>query len=91
MIYELKNRVLILRNGSRIKLTPLEHKLLIAISDNATTFYKTILLKMYGFDDEELKRSLANVKNRIYKKTKQLKIRTIIDIGYRLETEIYFK
>lgn len=92
MIYELKNRTLILRNGKRIKLTPLEHKLLIALSDNSITPYKTILLKMYGLDDYQLlKNSLAEVKKRLLKTTKQLKITVLNRIGYKLETEIYFK
>ena len=92
MIYELKHKRLILRNGNKIKFTPLEHKLLIALSDNTTTPYETILLKMYGLEDYEiLKNSLGEVKKRLIQKTKQLKIKVLYGIGYRLETKIYFK
>ena len=92
MIYELKEKKLILKNGRQIKLTPLEHKLLIALSDNSTTTYETILLKMYGLGEYQiLKNSLAEVKKRLSNKTKQLKIIVLSNIGYRLETEIYYK
>lgn len=87
MVYDTKNRFLTKENGENIKLTKLEHKLLIALADEKLTFYNKIIELVYGY---KLKRYIHHIKNNLCKKT-GLKIRAINNKGYILESDVFYK
>lgn len=97
MIYETKNHCLIKDTGEIIKLTDLEHKFLIAISDEERTLIKVIAEYVFGSSDERFIRKVKGIKRRLTKlmqfKRMQRKnyITGLPDVSYKLETEIYFK
>lgn len=94
MIYQTRNRTLITDEDEHIDLTPCEHKLLIALSDNNCTTYKKIAEKVY--DDYAdwcylyFLQNLRQIKFKFVKKTK-LKIKTVREKGFRLESKILFE
>lgn len=87
MVYDTKYRFLTKENGEKIKLTKLEHKLLIALANEKLTFYNKIIELVYGY---KYKRYIYIIKNNLCKKT-GLKIRAINNRGYILETDIAYK
>lgn len=87
MVYHTRNHTLHISEKKEIDLTPLEHKFLIAISDNNTTSLETISNYVYGYCDFQ---GIREIKTTLLKKV-NLKIKTIIGTGYRLETKILFK
>ena len=90
MIYDTKNRLLIKGNNHKVKLTRLEHKLLIALSNGRMTLYDEISEYMYGCKFELTQNPLSAIKSNLCKKT-NLKIKTVNGWGYILETNMFYK
>ncbi len=88
MTYDTGKRILYVRADTGIKLSKLEHKLLICLSsENLTSFDE--IQKRLELKDANYVRVLIF---RLIEKTEYyLTIRTIAGAGYRLDTEIYFK
>ena len=97
MIYETKNYCLIKDIGEIIKLTELEHKFLIAISDEEITPVKVIAEYIFGYSDDRYIKKTKVLKRRLIKhlqiKRKQRLnyITGLPNISYELKSEIYFK
>ena len=85
MIYKTRDKILL--NGNSIELGDLEHRFLVAISDENLTLLKDISNFVYGYINFKGVRML---KYRLCKKAK-LNITTIINLGYKLEDVILFK
>lgn len=91
MIYETRNHWLINEKGKKIDLTNLEHKLLLFLSNGKALTYSQLAKKLYNAKaDKYIIESIRVLKYRLQKKTK-LKIKSVKNIGYVLNTEIYLK
>ena len=93
MIYEMKNRCLIKDNGERIELTELEHKFLIAISDEEITPAKLIAKYIFSYCGDRYIEKLKVLQRRLNKFIQVKRIEKLVGIktSYILKTEIYFK
>lgn len=88
MVYDTGKRILYIRNGKEIKLSKLEHKLLICLSSgNVATFEE--IQKSLGLKDVSYVRVV--IFRLIEKVEYYLKIRTVTGVGYRLQTEIFYR
>lgn len=90
LIYELRNRWIIIGKNKKVEFTENEHNFLIALSDNRTTTFKEIADKIYGYYDEAVRNNIKTIKCKLLKKV-DLNIKNVCGIGYRLETKIFFK
>lgn len=89
MIYETKNRRLILDNKERVELTEKEHEFLIEISSGNFTLISDIAKNIYGFNDDSEIANIRKIKSILCKKT-NIEIANTKK-GYILVSEIYFK
>ena len=89
MVYDTKNRLLIKEN-QEIKLSKLEHKLLIALADEKITLYEELSQFMYGCKYKLNYGAIPQIKKFLCKKT-GLEIRAITNRGYILESNVLYK
>lgn len=89
MIYETRNRRLVLNKKRQVELTEKEHKFLIALSNNKFTSLKDIAKYIYGNSDICIEDCIRIIKSRLCKKT-DIKIITRYK-GYILKDKIFFK
>lgn len=90
MIYETKNHKLVLENGEAFEINDLEYKFLIAISNENTTSFKEIAKYIYSSSSSRYIENVRNIKRRLISRIKDLKIKTISNFGYKLETTISY-
>ena len=90
MVYDTKNRLLIKGNHHKVKLTKLEHKLLIALSSEKMTLYDEISEYMYGCKFNFVQNTLPVIKSNLCKKA-NIKIKAMSSRGYILKTDIVYK
>lgn len=87
MTYDTKRRILCTGVYEEVKLTKLEHKLLICLSSGNLATYEEMANYLKNSKD-----SLRVLKNKLILKTKfQIEIVVIQGEGYRLDNEIYFE
>ncbi len=87
MTYDTKRRILCTGVYEEVKLTKLEHKLLICLSSGNMMTYEEMMNYL-----RISKNRLKILKSKLSLKTKfQLKINAFCNIGYKLKNEIYFK
>ena len=87
MTYDTKERILHIGVYKKVKLTELQHKLLICLSLGNATDYEEIEKYL-----EVSKEALSALKIRLMQKTNyELKIKTINCTGYRLDNELFFE
>jgi len=92
MTHDTKNRVLHTGVYQKIDLTTLENKLLICLSSGNVRTYKEISKYLYGFCSKHTIEAVRNHVSILKRKSKKrLNIKVIRGIGYRLDSEIYFK
>lgn len=88
MTYDTGKRILYIGNVKRMKLSKMEHKLLICLSSgNVATFDEiqgSLMLKDSSYVRVLILRLIEKVEY-------YLTIRTVTGVGYRLDSEIYFK
>ena len=85
MVYNVSSRILTTDKGEKIKLTRLHNLMLICLSNNRNVTREELEEFTGCFNISKLKHDfLVRVKHKI-------KIRTLVGIGYRLESEIYFE
>lgn len=88
MTYDTRKRILYIRDDKEMRLSKLEHKLLICLSSgNVATFdeiQKSLMLKDTSYVRVLILRLIEKVEY-------YLTIRTVTGVGYRLDSEIYFK
>lgn len=90
MICETKNHELVLESGETFKINDLEYKFLIAISNEKTTSLKEIAKYIFSSSRYNYIENVKNIKRRIVTRIKDLKIKTIGNYGYKLETTISY-
>lgn len=92
MTYDTKNRILHTGVYEKVKLTKLQHKLLVCLSSGNAVSIKEIAEYSHGvfdkYTDYAIRRTIFKLR---VKTKKQLKIKTVNKFGYRLESEIYFE
>ena len=88
MVYDTKKHLLI--SGKKgIKLSKLEHKLLICLSSTNIVTYEEILKYIYNFDMKRI-HAIRNLINRFRIKT-ELDVRTVQGRGFILKSRIYYE
>ncbi len=88
-IYDVKTRYFTKDNGEKVKLSRLEHKLLIALSNEKLTFYDDISQYLYKSKYKFTQEGVRGIKKLLIKKT-NLNIRAINSRGYILESDVYY-
>lgn len=92
MTYDIKNRILYMGVKEKVKLSKNQSKILICLSSGNATTYEEICKYLYSTYDKYTKKIVVKHIHFIRFKTKnQLKVKTIIGVGYILESEIYFE
>lgn len=92
MTYDTKRRILHTGVREKVELSQIEHKILICLSSGNAVTHEEISKYLYGVYDEYTKKLVRQFIHFIRFKTKnQLKVKTIIGVGYILESEIYFE
>lgn len=88
MTYDTGKRTLYVRDNKEIKLSRLEHKLLICLSSGNVATFDEIQKRLTLHDSNYVRVLIC----RLIEKTEfYLTIRTIVGVGYRLDSNIYFK
>lgn len=88
MTYDTGKRILYVRDDKEIKLSKLEHKLLICLSSGNVAKFDEIQKSLMLNSSSYIRVLICRL---IEKTDFYLTIRTIVGVGYRLDTEIYFK
>ena len=92
MLYDTKKHELWLGVREKVDLTNKENKLLICLASGNVATYEEMSRYLYGVYNACTKNCVMVHSNRLIAKCKgQLKIKTVREVGYRLENEIFFE
>lgn len=88
MVYDTGKRILYIRDDKEIKLSKLEHKLLICLSSGNVATLEEIQKTLFLNDVSYIKVVVFRL---IEKSEFYLTIRTVRGVGYRLKTEMFYR
>ena len=89
-IYQANNRRFILDDGRIAEISELDHKFLIAISDEEITPVKVIAKYVFGCSSNRYIEKLKVLKRRLNRFIQIQKIDRLAGVGYKLKTKILY-